>query len=170
MLRHPFFGIVVPKVGDSVHHHLQDATSGEVSTGRRTFFGRVAMLAAGAVAFLLGRPSGGQERPLDGTATWPGGVAGQGVPNRGGGYTTQALGEEGGANPPPSQPSYPPPGVVTTYAVGEEAGWYRPAPRPSYPPPGTVTTYAVGEEAGYGSPGYNPPRRYFYRPRYYYRY
>lgn len=78
---------------------------------------------------------------------------------RGGGMTTQALGEEGGGYRPPG-------GSYTTYALGEEGGpgyyrppqyYYRPGSRSYYPwqprgydgrptRPGTVTTFALGEE------------------------
>src|SRR5687767_1239878 len=107
MLRHPFFGIVEPEA---------------TAIARRTFFGQVTALAAGAAAILLGRTSRAQ--PLPGSAGVRSGVTIQPAPS-GERYTTQTLGEEGSAYPPglpspPGSPGQPPPGVVTTYAVGEE--------------------------------------------------
>ena len=167
MRRHPFFGIVVPDADDGApRNSLPGAYFDGWRTARRSFFGQVAALAAGAAALLIGRNSRGQNLQLQGAATLPGATTGQVMPNETR-YTTQALGEEGGGYQPPVRPSLPPPGTVTTYAIGEEGGSYRRPPYSTAPPPATVTTYAMGEEGGVYR-----PRRYFYRrpPNYYRRY
>jgi hypothetical protein len=162
MLRHPFFGVIVPDQQPPGEALEAPAVRG---AGRRTFFRQALAVAVGAGAFLLGRSSQAQQASVQivpgSSGVLPGGGRSSVIVRRSGGtVTTQAVGEEGGVTVPgrPREPIY------TTQAVGEEGGWYYPPRRPPhavYPPPsppqGTVTTYALGEEGSY----YRPP---VYRP------
>jgi len=173
-MRHPFDGIL----GQPAAGEFSPAPR-DTSSTRRSFFGKIFALAAGAAAFFSGRAYAQDVEGSNWGAVDPGR---NGFGPADGQMTTQALGEEGAGFPSPPDDMPSDEGQVTTFALGEEGAGF-PSPPDNLPPAdGPVTTYALGEEGNLAPPDFAttyafgeeagfypyPPRRrgyYFRRPR-----